>query len=252
MKKLIAISAPFFFVSVVSANTIIHDLSVSDFSQDWTNVGLLTTTDDWSSVNSIMGYRGDDMVSGTGIDPQTVLAEGGNVIDVNVNQSTPNTFATGGVAEFELANPTVALAGSGTADAPHLVFYMNTLGRTNVRFTYDLRDLESGGDNAVQAVALQYRIGSTGDFTNFAAAFIADATQGPNIAGPDWNVSATSGLWDNHAELQFRILTTNAAGNDEWVGIDNISITSDAVPEPATMTILAGAAALAAMRRRRK
>ena len=42
------------------------------------------------------------------------------VRDVNANQTNPNTFTTGGVTEFHIANPTIALAGSGTAKAPTL------------------------------------------------------------------------------------------------------------------------------------
>ena len=42
------------------------------------------------------------------------------MVDVNVNQTNPNTNTTGGVAEFEIANAVVALQGSGTADAPNL------------------------------------------------------------------------------------------------------------------------------------
>jgi hypothetical protein len=43
--------------------------------------------------------------------------------------------------------------------------------------------------------------------------------------------------WSNAALVQFRIMTTNAAGSDEWVGIDDISVTSTAVPEPATLAL---------------
>ncbi len=56
---------------------------------------------------------------------------------------------------------------------------------------YTLRDLESGPDNAIQAVALQYRIGSSGAWTNVPAAFVADATAGPSLTAPDTRVQAT-------------------------------------------------------------
>jgi Ca2+-binding RTX toxin-like protein len=35
---------------------------------------------------------------------------------------------------------------------------------------------------------------------------------------------------DNQAQLQIRVITTNASGNDEWVGIDDISITGTPLP----------------------
>ena len=88
------------------------------FSQNWTNIGLITANDDWSGVPGIIGYRGDGLTGGTGTDPQTILGEGTPVIDVNANQTNPNTFATGGVTEFHITDPVVALTGSGTAKAP--------------------------------------------------------------------------------------------------------------------------------------
>lgn len=198
-----------------------------------------------------MGYRGDGLAGVTGTDPQLVISEGTAVVDVNANQNNPNSFGTGGVTEFDaVANPTIALAGSSTAQAPNIVLYMNAAGRNNVTLSYTLRDLETGADDADQAVALQYRIGNAGNFINVPSAFIADATAGAT-AGPDTVVTATLAAWDNISDLQLRIITTNAAGNDEWVGIDNITVTSQAVPEPATMTILAGAATIAAFRRRK-
>jgi hypothetical protein len=46
------------------------------FAQDWSNTGLITTSDDWSGVPGILGYRGDGLTSVTNVDPQTVLADG--------------------------------------------------------------------------------------------------------------------------------------------------------------------------------
>lgn len=198
------------------------------FEQDWSDTGLITTSDDWSGVPGIVGHRGDGLVGGTGADPQTIVADGtGTPVDVNANQTNPNGFTTGGVAEFELANPTAALAGSGTAKAPFLLIALDTLGQTGIRVQYTLRDLESGGDNAAQAVALQYRVGNSGDFTNVPAGFVADATQGPNVAGPDIPVDATlPAAADNQALVQVRIITADAAGADEHVGIDDIAISA--------------------------
>ena len=83
------------------------------FGQDWSNPELITTSDDWTSVPGIVGYRGDGLAAATGVDPQTVLTEGAPVVDVNANQANPNTFTTGGVAEFTAAgaggNAVVAL-----------------------------------------------------------------------------------------------------------------------------------------------
>ena len=43
-----------------------------------------------------------------------------------------------------------------------LFFHLNTLGKTAIVVSYNLRDLDGSIDNAVQPVAMQFRVGSTG------------------------------------------------------------------------------------------
>jgi predicted extracellular nuclease/phosphodiesterase/alkaline phosphatase D-like protein len=207
-----------------------HSLAGSNFAQEWSNNALLTQDDDWSGVPSIIGYRGDDLAASTGVDPQTVLGDGTNpgVVDVIVNQSSPTSLTTGGVAEFDgLADRVVALNGSGTADAPFLVIHLDATGRENVTVQFNARDLDASSDNAIQQVAVQYRLGASGDWTNVPSGFIADATTGPNTASlvTAVNVTLPSDA-NNQAQLQVRIITTNAVGSDEWVGIDDILVSS--------------------------
>lgn len=212
---------------LAAANPVFADSTYQTlpFSQDWSNTGLIATSDSWSGVPGIVGYRGDDMTAATGVDPQTLLGEGTPIVDVNANQIAPNTYTTGGVAEFEIADPTIALNGSGTADAPYIQIHLNTTGFQNIQVAYDLRDLDGSTDNATQQVALQYRIGSSGNFINVPAGYVADATSGPSLATQVTPVAATlPAAADNQSQLQIRIVTSNAAGNDEWVGVDNISI----------------------------
>jgi hypothetical protein len=202
-----------------------HDLSVGTFSQDWTNTGLITTNDNWTGVPSIIGYRGDAITAVTGSDPQTLLGEGTITIDVIANQTNPNTNISGGIAEFEITDPVVAFQGSGTADAPNIVIYLNTTGVTTIQVGYNLRDVDGSADNAVQPVALQYRVGTTGDFTNIPEAFVADASTGPSLAVLVTPVSITlPSVAENQSQLQLRIITSNAVGSDEWIGIDDIVI----------------------------
>ncbi len=198
------------------------------FSQAWTNTGLITISDDWNGVPGIIGYRGDALAATTGVDPQTILVDGTSTpIDVNANQTLPNTFTTGGVTEFELTDATIALAGSGTARAPFILLNLNTTGASGVNVAYRLRDLETGADNAIQPVALHYRVGNSGSFTNVPAAFVADATAGPNVAGPDIPVSVSlPAAADNQPLVQVRIMTSDAVGNDEWVGVDDIVVST--------------------------
>ncbi|MBX7212706.1 MAG: ExeM/NucH family extracellular endonuclease, partial [Thermoflexales bacterium] len=146
------------------------------FQQNWSNTGMISASDVWSGVPGFCGYRGDDPVASTGVDPQVVLVDSTLVLDVNANQTAPNTFTSGGVTEFELTDPVVALAGSGTADAPYLLLHLNTTSCTNLVARYTLRDLENGTDNAQQQVALQYRVGDSGPFTNIPAGYVLDAS----------------------------------------------------------------------------
>jgi hypothetical protein len=209
------------------ANSTPHVLTAGAFVQNWTNTGLISVDDNWTNVPAIVGYRGDGLAATAGTDPRTITADS-TVVDVNANKTDPNAFATGGVTEFEITNPTVALAGSNTAQAPYLLINLDTrvISQTNVSYT--LRDLESGSDDAIQQVALQYRVGSSGTWSNVSGTntYVADATTGPNTIGPDIPVSAVLPAPANDKALvQVRVITTNAINNDEWVGVDNINIT---------------------------
>jgi len=197
--------------------------------QNWSNTDLITTSDDWSGVVGIVGYRGDGLTSATGADPQTILADGAlTPVDVNANQTNPNTFTTGGVAEFHITDPVVALQGSGTTDAPHIVISFSTLGVATITVTYAVRDIDGSNDNAVQPVALHYRLGSSGDYANIPLGFVADATTGPSEATMITPVTVVLPADANDQPLvQVRIMTTDAVGSDEWVGIDDIMITYD-------------------------
>ncbi len=213
-------------VAVVSPSYADNSAQTLPFSQNWSNTGLITTNDNWSGVAGIIGYRGDGLVSSTNVDPQTVLADGSATpVDVNANQVSPNTFSTGGVSEFEITDSVVALQGSGTADAPHIVIYLDTTGQSNINISYNVRDIDGSADNSAQQVALQYRVGNSGNYTNIPAGYIADATMGGAATLVTPINAALPAAVDNQSDVQIRIITTDAAGSDEWVGIDDISIT---------------------------
>jgi hypothetical protein len=212
-----------------SVSKIYFDLSSGNLLQDWSNIGLIGAPDDWSGVPSIVGYLGDGLVgTATGVKPETVTGDSPTP-DVIANQTNPNTTISGGVAEFHLANPTVALQGSGTAGAPYLALYLNAQGRQNVTLSFTARDIDGSADNAVQPIAVQYRIGDSGAWINLPAGAIADASTGPSLANAAQTVSVTlPAEANNQPQVQVRILTTNASGSDEWIGIDDIAVTSTA------------------------
>jgi uncharacterized protein len=214
------------------------------FAQDWSNHDLITTNNVWSGVPGVVGYNGAGLISSsaTGVDPQTVLADvaAGSPTSVLANQSNPN-ITNGGIAEFDgLSNSTVAFQGSGAAPAPFLLITFSTMGKNLIHVGYNLRDIDASSDNAAQPVALQYRIGTTGDFTNVPDAFVADASDGPSLAS---KVTAVSAILpdevNNQPVVQIRILTTNAAGSDEWIGVDDIVIDTITTPTNPTMTVSA-------------
>jgi uncharacterized protein len=222
---------------LASANSVYQTLP---FGQNWTNSSLITVNDDWSGVPGIIGYDGmDPAVSQAGIDPRTVLTDTTTSnVSVSANRHHPSTITDVPVAEFhpggELAYPVVGLRASTEHDAPFLLFHINTTGHSNIRVGYQLIDLDSSGRNTTTPVALQYRLGSSGPFTNVDAGFVADATRGPYLRGHVTRVSAElPAPANNKPEVQFRILTTNAVGPDEWIGIRYINVTSSTSGPPA-------------------
>jgi hypothetical protein len=235
MSKQTFIACITLLVAVVTAGSAAADSTPQPlpFAQAWSNVTLISADDDWADVPGGLGYRGDGLTAVAGTDPQTILADGtGTPLDVMANETNPASLFTGGVAEFELADPVVALQPSGAADAPHLVLTLDTRGYRDIDVSYRLRDLDASSDNAVQAVALQYRVGTTGQFTNVTAGYVADATTGPRLAT---RVTTASGRLpadaSNRSVVQVRILAADAAGSDEWVGIDDIAVSGTSVDD---------------------
>ncbi len=208
-------------------SAIYHALASGPLTQTWNDAGLITANDSWAGVPSIEGFLGDiDAGSPTGVDPRTLTAANVGALDVIANQTAPNTLTNGGVAEFAIVDPVVALNGSGTADAPSLVLYLDATGQQDVRVRFNVRDLDGSADDAVQQVAVQYRIGASGTWTNVSGGYVADATTA-NAANQVTAVDVTLPTdAANQSQIQVRIFTTNAGGSDEWVGIDDIQVTS--------------------------
>ena len=191
------------------------------FTQNWSDAGVITTANTWgATAPGLQGYNGAGL---TGTDPQLITGEGTLTLNVQANQTNPNTNNTGGLAEFAITNPVVAFQGSSGAPAPFLLLHLNTTGMSDIRVSYLLRDLDST-DDTVQPVALQFRAGSTGAFVNVPLAYVSDAS----AAGATLTTAVSQLLpaaANNLPLLQVRWITVNAAGTDEWIGIDDISVT---------------------------
>ena len=110
-----------FTIVPTSAN---NEIQTLPFTQDWSNTSLIVDSDDWSGVPGVIGFLGQDITTATGTDPQTLLGESTVTNDVDVIASRTTLVTNGGVGEFEFANQVVALQGSGTADAPYLLFHV--------------------------------------------------------------------------------------------------------------------------------
>lgn len=212
------------------ADNAYHHLASGAFTQNWSNTGLITLQDNWSGVPGIIGYRGDGLVSGLDVDPQTVLADS-SIVDVNANQTNPSGgFVLGGVTEFEIADPTISIKGSGTANAPYLLLHLNATGVSGVNIAYNLRDVDASLRDTVSQFALQYRIGSSGNFINIPAGYVADATDASAaIKVTPVSVTLPSAV-DGQAQVQVRIIATNAYDTDEFVGIDDIVVSVNSAP----------------------
>ncbi|KRE96213.1 hypothetical protein ASG76_04030 [Nocardioides sp. Soil774] len=200
------------------------------YTQAWSNAAAITANDSWSGVTGVQGYLGQDITTlSTGVDPQTLLTESAvaNDTDVIANQATPNTNTGGGVAEFDgIADPSIALQGSGTADAPYVAFNLDLTGQSNVTFAFNARDLDGSADNAAQQIAVQYRVGASGSYTNLPDGYIADATTANAATQVTARSVALPAAVNNQSSVFVRVITSNASGSDEWVGIDDVSVTA--------------------------
>lgn len=241
------------YVPAAEANSVYFNLTSGNlnFGVSPSTINQITTNDDWSSVASVEGYMGLNLTTTHGVDPQTVLGTefANNQLpnsprNVAANKGNPSAFNAGGLAEFD-SGTYLAIGFQGNVQAnPYMVFYLNTSGRANVTISYTVQDIDSGSNNSVSQIALQYRIGETGLFTNLPAGFIADATDG-GVAGRTTNVSVTlPAAANNQPKLQVRLITTNAANSagsstpDEWIGVNNVVASSS--PGPTSANVFVG------------
>jgi Domain of unknown function (DUF4347)/Bacterial Ig domain len=218
-------------------NTAYHSLAADDFSQNWNSPTTIINSDgDWASVPSIVGYGGGGLAATAGSNPQALLADGSTGATVLANKTTLplDAVVPGGIIEFNgFSNQTIALKASDAVTAPHLVLYMDATGQQNVRVSFVAKDIDNTAtSNAITPIAVQYRLGNTGDFINLPDGAVTDITAQSTDASFIRSARLTVLLpkeASNQANLQIRILTTNAVGVDEWVGIDDIKVTSTTI-----------------------
>lgn len=182
----------------------------------------VTVADDWSGVPGVQGFLGDDTATTTGNygggDPKTILTD---FPSIDVIQDSTSASTSGGVHDLgALVPPAIGIQGSGTADAPYVVFYLNTTGFSNVNFTFTVQAVDA--DTAVQPISTQFRVGNSGTWTDLTAtdadAFIADVSTTATTRVVSLPAAANS-----VPEVQVRIITINATGSDKMVAISGVS-----------------------------
>ena len=233
------------------ANSVYHSLQTGNFSFSInpSTVNLITSNDNWTGVPSVEGYFGQNLTATHGIDPQTVLGTEfasnhlpSSPTNVAANKGNPSAFNAGGVAEFDRGTYlAIGLQGNVNAN-PYIVFYMNTLNRGSITINYQVQDIDAGSNDSVSPIALQYRVGETGLFTNLPAGYIADVTTGGTATPPQSKTVVLPSAADNKPQVQIRLITTNAANAsggstpDEWIGVNNVTVTGLA-PSAASVSV---------------
>ncbi|KRB73017.1 hypothetical protein ASE01_19765 [Nocardioides sp. Root190] len=207
------------------------------YVQDWSTLSSAST---WGDFDGVEGFSTTTTISAANpantTDVGTLTAEGTLVSSLSLQAAnTPNTVSTGGVLAFHSAtNKTLALSATGSITTPLLVFHLDTTGESGIGIEYDVQDLDSGTDDQPTRVALQYRVGTSGAYTNIPAGYLTDATVASNPAVVTTHVEAAlPAAADDKADVYVRVMTLdNATGSNEHVGIDNITITSGGTSEP--------------------
>jgi RHS repeat-associated protein len=207
---------------------------VTALEQSWDDASVITSSAGWSAVNGVTGEVYIVSSAQPLIDPALLITGAAGTTQIVADQTTEAGIASlSGIVELQspFVDNTVALRGSSTKRAAFLLLKVNTTGRIGVPVSYKVRDLDtSTTNNAIQRVALQYRVGSSGDFTNIPEGYLSDAT---NTGATTLVSSVTVTLpvaANNKPEVQIRIITTEsarfgAAGTaNEWVGIDDIAV----------------------------
>ncbi|CUR61263.1 conserved exported hypothetical protein [metagenome] len=217
-------------------------ISSFPYTQDWSG---LTATSTWADFPGVEGFTTGTTIAGSNLpnttDVGTLTAEGtltSNLV-VRTGTAAPNGDSNGGVLAYpNVANKTVALSATGSVTTPLLAFHLDTTGRSGFSVDYDLQDFDSSADDQPTRVALQYRVGTSGAYTNVPSAYVPDATTAANTTVTSTHVSATlPSAVDGRPDVFLRVITLdNASGSNEHVGVDNITIAAGGAPAPLAAT----------------
>ena len=150
------------------------------FTQNWTNTDLITAPITGPAFRASSGFAARIRPRPRSVDPQNTL--GVSRVDERPRRDRrpdqPGDHKWRCRPNSSLPTQSLPCRHRTPSEAPYLLFHLDTTGVGNVASLVQPSRHRRSGDNAVQQVALQYRVGASGSFTNVPAGYVADATTG--------------------------------------------------------------------------
>jgi uncharacterized protein len=252
MKKLILIAAPLCLATLASAQI---SFTGATLTENFDNLATSGTSNAWANNTTIVGWYSDRTTyrASTGSDNAGAL------------------YSFGAALTNPLTERALGSIGSGSATPFYGVAITNNTGANILDFTvsYTGEQWRRAANASAHTLTFGYKVnaatiseaGYTGEaalnfvtpITGTTTATSLDGNSVANRLALSSTITFTTPL-ANGQTLWLRWSDINETGDDHALAIDDFSFsaTTEVVPEPATMTILAGAASMAAMRRRKK
>jgi endonuclease G len=147
------------------------------------------------------------------------------------------TLGTSGGWRDEGANG-ISMLASGSQSAGALVVALDTTGQTNVQVSWIARTIlqQASRDNSV---ALQYRVGTSGNFIDVDPSLYTSAGKAAGDAATFTNVALPAAA-ENQPLVQVRWLyweSVSTSGSRDRIAVDDISITSTSAPAAPTISV---------------
>jgi hypothetical protein len=274
------------FSTAVRAS-VLYSIDGSTYSQDFDslpntpqNASLGNTPTGWTDDNAAPA-AGNFSIVGWYLYHPNVQTEGGFSGNqrMRIGAGTANTgafmsFGASGSTDRALsglASNTMAPAGSAMFTGLRLT---NNTGTVLNQFTlsYDGEQWRDGGASTPNAQSLLFDWSTTATGIDVSQSASYTAAPALNFTSPvftntgtgaavDGNVAGKLSIgpvtvaginWQPGTDLWLRWSDLNDAGNDHGLGIDNLSFSASAIPEPATLGLLALGSVVLAARRRQK
>jgi hypothetical protein len=241
-----------------------------------TNVSLGNSPIGWQNDNAAPGVNNFSIVGWYLFHPAS-LAEGGfdGHQRMRIGAGTVNTGAFmsyGNSADRAFGSQVSGTTVTTTPGQEYLALRLtntNSYALTEFTLSYDGEQWRDGGATTPAPKTMLVQYSTTANAINDSAAY--SSTSGLDFTTPvftntgsgaavDGNVAGKSSIgpvtvslstyWQPNTDLWIRWLDPRSAGNNHGMGIDNVSFS--ATPEPASLSLMAAAAAMTSLRRRRR